>query len=264
MKKKVILISFIIVAVAFSGCMEPDDEMEINENEVSIACWNLKVFGPKKGSDVQLVNYYIDKLHEYDIFIIQEIKDNTGTAIQKIIEKSEDYNYKISERAGFTSSKEQYGIFYLKNKVLLEGAQDYALELQDKMERPPMKMSFQVKDWHFDVWTMHTDPDTVPQDLYHFEDAVGYISKDTIIIGDLNADGAYYDEDDIQHFVDNWNWVLPNSADTTVASSSNTYDRIIINDDCMDNFVSYGIMKDVDPDQSDHYLIYGVFNTTVE
>ena len=48
--------------------------------------------------------------------------------------------------------------------------------------------------------------------------------------------------------------------DTTVAKSNNAYDRIIINDATENNFISVGIMNDVTASQSDHYLIYAMFN----
>jgi len=75
----------------------------------------------------------------------------------------------------------------------------------------------------------------------------------------LNADGSYYDEDNIEHFTD-WHWVVTNDIDTTVAASDNTYDRIIINDAAVNNYKSFGVMDDVNSGQSDHYLLYGNFN----
>jgi len=51
--------------------------------------------------------------------------------------------------------------------------------------------------------------------------------------------------------------------DTTVAASDNTYDRVVINDDTENNFISAGVMDDVVSSQSDHYLVYGVFNPDV-
>lgn len=264
MKKKILVISIIIGIVILSGCTQPDDELEIEETEVSIACWNLQIFGKTKASDVQLMHGYMEILDDYDIFIIQEIRDKSGDAVQTLIDKADGYNYIISERAGFTSVKEQYAVFYLEDKVVFDGAHDYAIEMQDKISRPPLQVSFRVNGWDFDVWTIHTDPDTVPSDLYYTQDIIGVQSKDTIIIGDLNADGAYYDEDDIQHFVEGWKWVIPNDVDTTVASSDNTYDRIIVNSNCENNVISYGVVDDITSEQSDHYLIYGVFDTTAE
>ena len=86
-------------------------------------------------------------------------------------------------------------------------------------------------------------------------------TTDTILIGDLNADGIYYDEDNINHFR-TWHWIIPNQVDTTVALSNNTYDRIIVNEETIDNVLEYGIMNSVAKVQSDHYLIYALFDSS--
>ena len=57
--------------------------------------------------------------------------------------------------------------------------------------------------------------------------------------------------------------MITNDMDTTVAASDNTYDRVVINDDTENNFISAGVMDDVVSSQSDHYLVYGVFNPDV-
>ncbi|KAA0001097.1 MAG: hypothetical protein FE040_00970 [Thermoplasmata archaeon] len=100
----------------------------------------------------------------------------------------------------------------------------------------------------------------MPNELTNLENLTGEPSADTLILGDLNADGSYYDENDREQFI-NWDWVITNDMDTTVASSDNTYDRIIINNAVENNLISVGIMKDVTKDESDHYLIYAVFDS---
>jgi len=98
----------------------------------------------------------------------------------------------------------------------------------------------------------------VPDELSVLETIIDNPDRDTIILGDLNADGSYYDEKNIQHFT-GWNWVVTNDVDTTVAVSDNTYSRIIINDETVNNFISFGVMDEVNKGQSDHYLVYGYF-----
>jgi len=114
----------------------------------------------------------------------------------------------------------------------------------------------------FTLYTIHTKPDDVYSELTNLENLVGAPTGDTIILGDLNADGSYYDEDNIQHFT-SWKWVITNDMDTTVAASDNTYDRIIINNAAENNFISAGVMNDVTKDESDHYLVYAVFDPNV-
>ena len=46
-------------------------------------------------------------------------------------------------------------------------------------------------------------------------------------MGDLNADGSYFDEDSISD-LDAYYWVIDDSQDTTTMSTDYTYDRIIL------------------------------------
>ncbi|HEC76399.1 MAG TPA: hypothetical protein ENI33_03965 [Thermoplasmatales archaeon] len=233
---------------------------EGNVKNITIASWNLQIFGVTKASNETLLNYYADKIDDYDLCIIQEIRDKSGTAIQKLAAKLPGYDYIISQRAGTTSSKEQYAIFY-DDRVTLLSYHDYTQESQDEFERPPFEAEFKANNWTFTLYTIHTKPDNVYQELTNLENLIGEPDEDTIILGDLNTDGSYYDEDNIQHFI-SWYWVITNDMDTTVASSNNAYDRIIINQRTENNFIEAGVMKDVTFSESDHYLVYGIFNAS--
>jgi len=230
-----------------------------NNSNFSIACWNLQIFGPTKGSNETLLDYYADKFDDYDLFIVQEIRDKSGEAIKALASRLPAYNYVLSERAGRSSVKEQYAVFY-NSRATLVSTHDYTPAEQDDFERPPYRATFTVNNWTFTLYTIHVDPDVVPTELSNLETIVGSPTEDTIVIGDLNADGSYYDEKNRVHFT-TWNWVITNDMDTTAAASDNTYDRIIINTAATNNFLSAGVMDDVTSDQSDHYLVYAVFNT---
>ncbi len=128
--------------------------------------------------------------------------------------------------------------------------------------KSPLKITFTSNNWTFTIYTIHIQPDNVAGELSILETIVGEPSVDTIILGDFNADGDYYDEENIIHFTD-WIWSISNDLDTTVAASDNTYDRIIFNDATENNYYSMGVMDDVTKDQSDHYLVYAIFNTEV-
>lgn len=274
MKKQVLLtivLTTLITATLVNGCLKElpypnvfnernneNNTVLVSANNFSIASWNLQVFGQSKASNETLLSYYANKLDDYDLFIVQEIRDASGTAIKKLAEKLPAYNYVISERAGKTNSKEQYAIFY-NNRTALVSVHDWTTEKQDEFERPPLEATFNVNNWTFTLYTIHTKPSNVSSELSNLEDLIGSPENDTIVLGDLNADGSYYDEDNIQHFI-NWHWIITNDMDTTVATSNNTYDRIIINDTTMNNYLSVGIMDDVTKSQSDHYLVYAIFN----
>ncbi len=274
LKKYLIIVILLLLSTLFSGCIiEQTENDDINQNgfqdnqketasNISIACWNLQIFGQSKASNSTLLNYYTDKLDDYDIFIVQEIRDISGTAIEILAGKFPDYDYIISERAGQSSSKEQYAVFYNEQATLIN-SYDYQAEYQQDMQRPPLKATFTSNNWTFTIYTIHTQPDNVTGELKILETIVGNPLGNTIILGDLNADGSYYNEDNITHFT-NWNWIVTNDIDTTVATSDNTYDRIIINDATENNFISFGVMDDATKEQSDHYLVYAIFNNMVD
>jgi endonuclease/exonuclease/phosphatase family metal-dependent hydrolase len=229
-----------------------------NIETVTIASWNLQNFGPIKTANETLLNFYVNKLDDYDLFIIQEIKDPTSEAIESFATKLPNYHYVISKLAGQGTSKEQYAIFYKKEIVLLS-TKDWTENEQDNFERPPLEATFKVKNWTFTLYTIHIKVGNVPQELSNLENLIGTPTQDTILLGDLNADGDNYYNGVIHNFL-GWHWLITSGMDTTVAKSSNAYDRIIINDATKNNFIKVGIMNDVTVSQSDHYLVYAVFN----
>ena len=263
--KHLILIGIMLLLINFSGCIDELTQPATTtvpqdlDSMISIACWNLQIFGPSKAANISLLNYYAENLAPYDIFIIQEIRDASGTAIETLSTYFPDHDYIISARAGQSSSKEQYAFFYT-SEVTIQEVIDHQQYYQDTMQRPPLQVILTVNNWTATIYTVHTQPDRVTEDLHIVEDIIGSPTGDIMVIGDLNADGIYYDEDTLQHFID-WQWVTSNMIDTTVAPSNNTYDRIIINQEMSNNYLSSGIMDDVTTDQSDHYLVYGIFST---
>jgi len=52
------------------------------------------------------------------------------------------------------------------------------------------------------------------------------------------------------------NYLIDDNEDTTVSSTDCAYDRIIMNDDSYEEYVDYGIYKEITSEQSDHYLVW--------
>jgi hypothetical protein len=76
-----------------------------------------------------------------------------------------------------------------------------------------------------------------------------------MVLGDLNADCTYYSPPKDTAF-DSWFWVIGDGEDTTVASTNCAYDRILLNDDAKNEYLGFGIDKNVTSDVSDHYLVW--------
>jgi predicted extracellular nuclease len=69
------------------------------------------------------------------------------------------------------------------------------------------------------------------------EDASKYFDEpDVILLGDLNADCSYYDEDSIDPLRTGYEWLVPNNADTNVSDSTScAYDRIIVTQEVLES-----------------------------
>ncbi len=223
-----------------------------NEKGIKIANWNLEIYGVTKASKEDLLNSYASKIDDYDIVFVQEIRDISDTAFDKLCAKLENYSCETSSRAGRTSSKEQYGII-TKKGIKANYMIDYNPDQLDRWERPPIEVSFDMGSYNLTVFNIHIKPEDVKNELDHLDDVVkneGY----KMIIGDFNADCTYYLRNG-QEFSD-FTWVVKDNEDTTVTNTDCAYDRIILTDKAETKLLRYGIDKNVTKEQSDHYLVW--------
>lgn len=262
-------IIFILVLFLLTACTyEPINELEQKQEQaqirnepiyqgesVLVASWNLQIFGQKKSSNDTLMDYYVDKINDYDIIFIQEIRDKDGTAFAKLCSMLPEYNCEESERAGSTSSKEQVGLIYKKGLELIEEGN---IPFTGDYEREPYRVLFNIDDAPFVFYSVHLKPDQVIHEMRY----LGYDTQEdfvdpvpTMIIGDLNADCSYYDAES-ENYLGDWFWLIKDWEDTTVSETDCAYDRIIVDDEAMWRVSYGGIMKDVTKDQSDHYLVW--------
>jgi len=246
------LVSYLILTA------HPSSSPQNTSDTVAIAVWNLENFGTSKAANETLLEFYATTIDDYTVIVLQEIRDPTGAALQSLAKKLPRYSYVLSAPAGQGSSKEQYAIFYSK-AVTLVRTRDWTETEQDNFERPPFEATFTIQNWTVTLVTIHAKLHNVPQELTTLERLIGTPSQDTILLGDLNADGDQYYDGVLHHFL-NWRWVITSEMDTTVAKSSNAYDRIIINAAAENNFIRSQIMTDVEASQSDHYLVSALFN----
>jgi len=221
---------------------------------IKIANWNLQVFGQTKANNLGLMQIYSEIIEDYDIIFVQEIRDSSQMAFPKLCSMLQNYSCMSSSRAGRTSSKEQYGVIY-KNEINLIDFKDYNPDSQDRWERPPIKIIFNIEDYSFTVYNIHIKPEDVQEELNYLEDVVSDAGN-VLILGDLNADCSYYKNEEQTEFND-WNWLVKDDEDTTSSDSDCAYDRIILNGDAYEEYVRDGIYKKgITTDVSDHYLVW--------
>lgn len=243
--KKIIPAIFILALIGYLVLSPPSQT-------VKIANWNLQTFGPSKASNTELMSLYADKIDDYDIVFIQEIRDVSETAFPKLCTLLQNYTCKLSSRAGTTNYKEQYGIIY-KDEIILTDFKDY--NPNKWWERPPIKTTFNINEYELTTYNIHTKPDNVQQELYYLEQIVAD-NGNVLILGDLNADCSYYNNNKETEF-DDWNWIIKDSQDTTTSSTNCAYDRIILNNDAKKELENYGInKKEITSSVSDHYLVW--------
>ncbi len=235
---------------------------QINSNisdaeNFTIANWNANVFGVKKASDNELMNLYSSVIRNYDIVFLQEIRDESGESFKTLCSSLSSYDCDISSRAGRSSNKEQVGIIYRKGIKIINFT-DFNPDALDRWERPPIKLDFEINNYNFTAYNIHTKPTNASLELTNLEKVVSN-QGNTIILGDLNADCGYY-EPGIENQFTHWNWIISDYDDTSISNSSCAYDRIIINDDAKNEFDAYGIFsKNITSEVSDHYLVWAEF-----
>jgi hypothetical protein len=230
-------------------------QKNVTIKSIKIASWNLQIFGIKKAGEVDVMNFYKQKLSPYDIIFIEEVRDSSGTAFKSLCLMFNGYNCNISERDGRSNSKEQIGVIYKDyiNVVSLYNIPDP----NDVYERSPTKIIINVSNIIYTFYVVHTKPDDVVNELRGLETFSNNDSYNTIIIGDLNADCDYYNTKQTKLFKE-WEWLIPDDADTTVSSNNCAYDRIIIKN--VSNILSYGIdSKGIYSMYSDHYIVFVEF-----
>ncbi|XP_063953192.1 deoxyribonuclease-1-like [Lytechinus pictus] len=212
---------------------------------LKIAAFNVQTMGVSKMGKPEVVNVLKQIISFYDMVLIQEIRDSSGEAIVELLEEvnsysSEEYNMVISSRAGRSSYKEQYAFFYKKNKMTVLDSFEYP-DNGDRFEREPYVVRFSAPSTRvgeFVVMALHAKPDDAVNELDLMADAYDYTVnqwgiRDVAIMGDLNADCSYVGSDDWQNIrlrtQSKFDWVIPDSADTTVSGNTNcAYDRFVL------------------------------------
>jgi len=224
---------------------------------LTIMNWNIQTFGKAKWNKTDVRNRILSIVPMADITFIQEIRDISGeTFIDLCNQLNQTHKCNISSRAGRTSSKEQYGIVYKKDIEIIDLI-DFNPNPLDNWERPPIEVTFSKDGYEFRAVNIHIKPDDVANELKQLE-GIYYLSSwngNRIWLGDFNADGTYYDDENNVYLLTEV-WVIQNTDDTTVAESSNAYDRIILNHDMNKEVIRYGIYTNITKDVSDHYPVW--------
>jgi len=287
MRKKyltiILTVTLILVACCGIAGKKIEEGREQQRDYIKVASFNIQVFGQSKINKPDVMDILSRIIKRYDVVAIQEIRSKEQNVIPTLLSYVNDadteYDYIISERLGRTGSKEQYAFVYNTKTVdLIPGSSYVTDDSDDVFEREPFVAFFRSGNFDFKVVNNHIKPDDVPAELNQLAAVINDIydsssEKDILVLGDMNADGSYFNEENLVVTFPLWIQLIENGEDTTVAVSDNTYDRMMTRDTTVnveytgasgvfrwDN--EYGIMdasfvKKV----SDHYPVYAEFRT---
>jgi endonuclease/exonuclease/phosphatase family metal-dependent hydrolase len=255
----------------------------VTNGTIKLAAFNLQIFGTTKAGKPEVMGVLSKIIRNYDVIAVQEIRDSSQTALPLLRDAvnsmgNPQYDYVVSERLGRTTSKEQYAYIFNTQTIQPIGSPYVYPDTNDLFQREPYVSEFKTKNGNFDfvLVTIHTDPDTATQEINDLpkvvEDAKSrYKSEgDFIIVGDLNADCNYFNENAQSQLrsVDYY-WVINNTLDTTTKSTDCTYDRIILTTPAKTDFTgeagvfrydtAYNLTYENTVEVSDHYPVYASF-----
>jgi len=282
------LIVIIIASVAYAY-------LSLNQNQVieaktaKIAAFNIQIFGQTKSQKEDVMVALTKTVREFDIVLIQEIRDASEETVPNFVEEinlveGSKYSFVRSERLGRTTSKEAYAYIYNTETVQFIQASDYVYnDVDDVFEREPYIASFKIGNFDFVLVGIHTKPDDAYNEIGNLTSVVSSIQmanpneNDIIVMGDFNADGSYFDEDDTSNLfkASEYHWVITNDMDTMVKTDY-TYDRIVVLDTTFNHEYDAGTALVFRFDQvyglnnqtfvgeiSDHYPVFAQYKTNL-
>jgi exonuclease III len=282
------LICIIAATVASFYILLQQDSVE-ERTTAKIAAFNIQVFGRAKRQKEDVMAVLTKIVREFDVVLVQEIRDSSEETVPYFLHRINEmegpkYNYIRSERLGRTTSKEAYAYFYNSETVDFIQGSDYVYnDVNDVFEREPYIASFKSGNFDFTLVGVHTKPGDAYYEISNLTLVVSSIQgarsneKDIIVIGDLNADGKYFDEDDILNpfRASEFYWLITNNMDT-MTKTDYTYDRIVLLNTTLNHEYVAGTARVFYFDQeygvdnatfvgdiSDHYPIFAEYKTNL-
>jgi len=234
----------------------------LDRNEVArVATFNIKVFGDTKMSNQTVVDELVDIFQRYDMVAVQEIKDideevpylflnelNLVPGENNTSTSSNEWNMLLSARSGMQeddrNSQEQYAFYYkptifspMNNGTLFDDS------VNDSFQREPFLAKFMILDTYGNSTgtdivfvNIHTKPTLAVEEMTALGEVLSWGMQnysdddDYVILGDFNADCSYASYNELIELPissENYTWLVPDNADTTVGESRCAYDRIV-------------------------------------
>ncbi|XP_068184999.1 deoxyribonuclease gamma-like [Antennarius striatus] len=256
---------------------------------MKIASFNVQLFGRTKASDPNVLSTLVKIVSRYDIVVILEVVDVSGSSVKLLLEElnkansTHHYALQISSRLGRNRHKEQFLFLYRDDVVdLIESYQyeDNQVDDADAFAREPYILHFKPRNTVLKdlvlipVHITQLDTKKELDELYEVFLAVKDKWKidNVMILGDFKADGVYMSVSELKEIRirsdKNFHWLIGDEVDTTAkASTDHAYDRIVVYGEEMlaaivpNSAKSFNFQKEFDMTEemalkvSDHYPV---------
>ncbi len=234
---------------------------ELDRSEVArVASFNIKVFGDTKMSNQTVVSELVDIFQRYDMVAVQEIKDIDEEVPYLFLDELNNFNnlsnssnaneweMVLSIRSGTQeddkNSQEQYAFYYRPTVfVALDNGTLYDDSSNDSFQREPFMAKFILLDTNGNSTgtdivfvNIHTKPTLAVEEMGALGEVLSWSQEnysqddDYVILGDFNGDCSYASYNELVELPissENYTWLIPDDADTTVGDSRCAYDRIV-------------------------------------
>eukprot|EP00731_Ephydatia_muelleri_P019234 Em0012g59a len=220
---------------------------------LKIGTFNVKVFGPKKLQDRTNVDVLCKIVSRYDVLLIEEIRSKIDGVIPTLlgyvnnrpVGRAAAYKFRISQRLGTTSSKEQYAFIYrfddmFRRSNTVNITDEY--QLNGNFERPPFSVLVTPHDkdvGEFFLLGVHVKPKYAFSEISNLHTAFfaasdHYGTQRGIILGDFNAGCTYLSAKKYRQLSlvtdTSFTWLLNQNTYTNVKMSC-PYDRSVSHED---------------------------------
>ncbi|PKK24485.1 deoxyribonuclease-1 [Columba livia] len=216
---------------------------------LKISAFNIKTFGDSKMSNQTITDIIVSILLEYDITLVQEVRDADLTAVKKLMDQLNSmsrhpYSFLDSIPLGRNSYKEQYVFIYRSDMVSVLRSYYYDDGCEscgtDTFSREPFIVEFSSPTTQVEEFVMvplHAEPSNAASEIDALYDVyIDVVNKwatnNILFLGDFNAGCSYVASAQWPSIrlrsLCACEWLIPDSADTTVADTTScAYDRIV-------------------------------------
>ena len=250
-----------------------------SRDSIRIATFNIQAFGKSKIAKPATTKALVDIIKKYDLVAVQEIKDKREKVADQFLSMlGRGWAMSESPRTGQNPddrhSQEQYVFYYRTDRVLEDGDGALFPDARDDFQREPWMTRFRVVDGNFTfvVVNIHTRPESAVEEINALDKVVSWArghwrnEDDFIVLGDFNASCSYANKKELAASPlsrSGYTWIVPDSADTNLASKKCAYDRIVISTNTKTQYTgSWGVDRTFfDRKISDHWPVWAEFYT---